>query len=130
MTRSSSRRSLGMLLAAAVACATSSGCTNRIGDLTLISTKNIDLSNVSLDVKSGKRVTGEDCAVWPLFIPIRIPTLEAAVDDALQKGGGNIMIDQVTYQSAYTWIIAIYTCIRTEGTVLDSTAGAAKPQTN
>jgi hypothetical protein len=113
-----------VLLAAALAAVVGSGCTNRIGDLTLISTRNIDLSNVALDVKSGKRVRGEDCAVWPLLIPIRIPTLEGAVDDALEKGGGNIMIDQVTYQSNYTWIIAMYTCIRTEGTVLDSTAGA------
>ena len=79
-----------------------------------------------IDVKAGKRVTGDDCAVWPLGLPFRIPTLEGAVDDALQRGGGNIMIDQVTYQSSYTWIIATYFCIRTEGTVLDKTA---KPPT-
>jgi hypothetical protein len=117
----SSRFSLGIIVAAAAV--TSWACTTRVADLTLISTKNIDLSNVSLDLKKGKRVVGEDCVVWPLGIPIRIPTLETAVDHALEQGGGNIMIDQVTYQSAYTWIIASYTCIRTEGTVLDSRGG-------
>jgi hypothetical protein len=94
-----------------------------VADLTLISTKNIDLSNVSIDVRAGKRVTGDDCAVWPLGIPIRIPTIETAVDRALEQGGGNIMIDQVTYQSAYTAILVAWTCMRVEGTVLDTTAG-------
>ncbi len=98
------------------------GCTTRVADLTVISTKNIDLSNVSIDVRQGKRAVGSDCAVWPLGIPIRIPTIETAVDRALEQGGGNIMIDQVTYVSAYTWIIASYNCIRAEGTVLSTTA--------
>ena len=123
-TRSSSPRALARLAAAVLALGASAGCTNRIGDLTLVSTKNIDLSNVSIDVRAGKRVTGEDCAWWPLGIPIRIPTLEGAVDDALEKGGGNVMIDQVTWQSGYTFILVAYSCVRSEGTVLDTRAAA------
>ncbi len=84
---------------------------------------------MSIDIRAGKRVTGEDCAWWPLSIPIRVPTLEDAVDDALEKGGGNLMIDQVTWQSVYTIVVIVYTCVRVEGTVLDTTA-AAKPASN
>ena len=126
MTPSNRLRSRALTAAAAFTLAASAGCTTRIGDLTLISTKNIDLSNVSIDVRAGKRVTGEDCAWWPLGIPIRIPTLEGAVDDALEKGGGNLMIDQVTWQTGYTFIVVAYSCVRSEGTVLDTRA-AAKP---
>jgi hypothetical protein len=99
------------------------GCTNRIGDLTFVSTRNIDLSHVSLDVRSGKRVEGADCKYALLgIIPFGTPTLEGAVDDALQKGGGNVMIDQVTYQSLYYFILVSQSCIKAEGTVLSTTS--------
>ncbi len=120
MTPSSSRV-IRIALIAALAAA-SAACTTRVADLTLISTKNIDLSNVSIDVKKGRRIEGSDCAIWPLGIPIRIPTIEGAVDLALEQGNGNLMVDQVTYQSSYAFIIVSYVCIRAEGTVLDTTA--------
>ena len=76
-----------------------SGCSVRVADLTLISTKNIDLSNAKLDIRKGKRIKGEDCAIALLgLIPLGIPNLEEAVDDALEKGKGNVMVDQVSYR--------------------------------
>jgi hypothetical protein len=120
MTRFSSRKRL--LSLALLAGLLGSACTTRVADLTLISTKNIDLGDVSIDVKKGQRFVGSDCAVWPLGIPFKIPTIETAVDRALEAGDGNLMVDQVTYQSQYTWIIASYVCIRAEGTVLDTAA--------
>ena len=66
---------------------------------------------------------GSDCKYALLgIIPFGTPTLEAAVDDALQKGGGNVMIDEVTYQSLYYFILASQQCIRAEGTVLSTTS--------
>ena len=119
MTRSN-RRALRLpclLLGVALAL----GCTNRIGDLTFVSTRNIDLSHVSLDVRAGKRVEGRDCK-YSLFgiIPFGTPTLEGAVDDALERGNGNVMIDQVTYNSFYWFILVGQHCIKAEGTVLDT----------
>lgn len=119
MTRSSrARLRLGAaLLVAAFVC----GCSQRVADLTLISTKNIDLSNVSLDAREGNRVTGKHCVYWPLgLIPFGLPNLEEAIDDALEKGGGNVMVDQVTYQSGLYFIIASQQCIEAEGTVLST----------
>jgi len=81
------------------------GCTVRVADLTLVSTKNIDLSNAHLDARRGVRVTGSDCVFWILgLIPLGVPNLETAIDDALVKGGGNVMVDQVTSQAPTTWL--------------------------
>lgn len=100
-------------------------CTARIGDLTLISTKNIDLNSSRLDAREGKRVEGEDCVYWPLgLIPLGLPNLEEAVDEALEKGNGNILVDQVTYQKGYYFVIASVSCIQVEGTVLDAADGS------
>jgi hypothetical protein len=97
-----------------------SGCSVRVADLTLISTKNIDLSNATLDVRKGQRTKGEDCAIALLgLIPLGIPNLEEAVDDALEKGKGNVMVDQVSYSKGAYFIIASQSCIEVEGTVLN-----------
>lgn len=104
-----------IVLFAVILCA---GCTTRVGDFTLASTKNVDLGNAQLDVKKGKRVSGEDCKFMFLFIPIGIPSVREAVDDALTKGGGNVMVDQVTYMRGW-WFIIGQNCFVVEGTVLD-----------
>jgi len=95
-----------------------SGCTMRVGDFTLVSTKNIDLSNASLDIREGKRTKGEDCAFIFLFIPLGLPSVKQAVDDALTNGNGNIMVDQVTYTRSW-WFIIGQSCYVVEGTVLN-----------
>ncbi len=96
---------------ALVASLYATGCSLRVADLTLVSTKNIDLSHTRLDVRTGERFKGEDCVF--LF---GLPNLETAIDDALEKGGGNIMVDQVTYQK-----VKLFTrCIEVEGTVLNT----------
>lgn len=96
------------------------GCSVRVADLTLISTKNIDLNEARFDAKKGQRMKGEDCVFAPLgLIPLGVPNLEEAVDDALEKGNGNIMIDEVTYRKEAYFIIASVSCIEVEGTVLN-----------
>jgi hypothetical protein len=99
-------------------CCWFSGCTQRVGDFTLVSTKNIDLSNAHLDVREGKRTQGEDCRFIVLFIPLGLPHVQQAVDDALAKGNGNVMVDQVTYRREW-WFIVGQSCFVVEGTVLN-----------
>ncbi len=95
-----------------------SGCVTRIADLTLVSTKNIDLSDTQLDVRTGQRQTGEDCRLSLLGITFGLPNLKEAVDEALEKGRGNIMVDQVT-ELKVTWIVLGHImCYQVEGTVL------------
>ena len=109
-----------MLVALIVLACCLSGCSIRVADLTLVSTKNVDLSDVKIDMRQGKRVTGEDCAVILLgLIPLGVPNLEEAVDNALEKGNGNIMVDQVTHLSGFYYILAAHQCIEVEGTVVN-----------
>jgi hypothetical protein len=99
----------------------SSGCAYRVADLTLVSTKNIDLNNAVLDISSGQRVKGSDCALSLLgLIPLGVPNIQEAVDSALENGNGNIMVDQVTYVREFYFGVASIFCIEAEGTVLSS----------
>lgn len=128
MTRTNSRCGVVQRITCAIAALTLSGCAARVGDLTLISTKNIDLSDARMNIKEGKRTKGEDCAYALLgLIPLGIPNLERAVDDALEKGNGNVMVDQVTYQNGAYFILASRFCIEVEGTVLNVAEGKTQP---
>jgi hypothetical protein len=96
------------------------GCTQRFGDFTLISTRNVDLSNAVVDVRAGQRVTEEDCALTLLIFPLGRPDLETAVDNALQSGRGNIMVDQVSYRRWwYVPLLVGQECVVAEGTVVN-----------
>lgn len=110
------------LLACAVVATASllSGCTTRLGNFTLISTKNVDLSDASIDPKGGKRVTEDDCAPIILIFPIGRPDLKEAVDNALEEGRGNLMVDQVSYYRRW-YVPPIFgmRCMVAEGTVVD-----------
>ncbi len=92
----------------------------RTGDLTLVSTKNIDLTNTRVDAKNGKRVTGEDCQTNILGIPLGLPTLQTAIDRALEIGGGNIMLDEAAYVKNDSYILFGKHCIIAEGAVINT----------
>lgn len=89
-----------------------SGCTARIGDLSLVSTKNIDLSKSKLDMSTGVNVFGEDCK----HSLVGLPNLEAAIDDALQKGTGNVLVDEVTEFKSIWVLIGSIQCYKVKGT--------------
>ncbi len=70
-----------------------SGCATRIGDFTVISTQNVDFAKIDPAAAStAPIVEGEDVKFFG------IPNLEEAIDEALNKAGGNVMIDAVLYQ--------------------------------
>jgi hypothetical protein len=74
-------------------CALTIGCTARLGDFTVLSTQNCDLSQITPEQKkSDNWVEGENMKTFG------IPNIEDAVDDALRKGNGNVMLDAVLYQ--------------------------------
>jgi hypothetical protein len=82
-----------------------SGCSTRIADMTLMTTRIVSLDRVDLDKLPTKRVIGEDTRWTVLFIPLGFPTLKDAVDDALNKGGGDLMTDAVVRVSGWTAIL-------------------------
>ena len=76
-----------------------SGCTVRVADMTVGSTKNYDIN--SGPFIKGPRVTGEDLA--PVFLfPLGIPNVKTAMDNAIQSdkcavGLTDVVISQLNH---------------------------------
>ncbi len=84
-----------------------SGCTMRHGDFTVISNKMVRLSEFEVDKADRIRnVKGTDVQHMILGIPLSgPPTLEGAMDDAFEKGGGDVMTDAVVTSEFFTFIL-------------------------
>lgn len=99
------------------------GCSARVGDLTIVSTRNINLSEkIPLNANKATRFSGEDCSFFLLnYYPFfnKIPNLEVAVERALRQGNGNLMLDEVTVASDVWVIIGNIKCIQATGAVLN-----------
>ena len=95
------------------------GCSVRQADLTAITTRNVKLDGTNLNALSGKRVEGKDSKLVFLFIPFGLPHIENAVDDALDKGSGDIMLDAVIYSKGW-WFLVGQNVISVKGTVVNT----------
>ncbi len=93
-----------------------SGCTIRVVDFTVISTKNVKVPSVS----KGSRVTGEDC-IPVIFVPLGIPNMKEAIDRAIESAGPeyDALVDGVVYRHNYSFIFG-QVCIAVEGTPIDT----------
>lgn len=68
------------------------GCTDRMADLTIVSTKNVELG---AKYKKLKKSEGIDKNIYVLFIPIGMPNMEEAVDNCIENGKGVLLTDAV-----------------------------------
>ena len=86
--------------------------------LRLVGTKEIDSS-----FETGPRVEGEDCGYSIIYVPVRVPTVDKAIENALQKGNGDLLLN-VQVSSAFWGIPAVFPavylhfCYYVNGTVL------------
>ena len=97
-----------------------SGCTAHLVDLSMISNKNINLEKLDIDrAPQRKMIEGEDSAFIFLFIPFGRPKIQEAVNDALQKGNGDLIIDASLYAKQW-WFLVGQTSIVIKGTVVDT----------
>jgi len=95
-----------------------SGCVTRLGDFTLISTKNVDLSKGASFQRGQSRVKGEDVATIIIFIPTGVPNMKTAIDKAIESvPGGIALLDAVLSQKAW-WFIFGQSGYVVEGTPL------------
>ena len=79
----------------------SSGCSTRLIDFTIISSKNVDLSNASEFTRGTERMEGKDKAHMVLFIPFGVPSMKEAVDRAIETVPGAVaLVDGVV---VYKW---------------------------
>lgn len=99
------------------------GCISSRSDLTAISSKNVRLDPLKLDPSRSKgRAIGEDCTQVIFIIPTGgVPTIDEALDNALESKGASILADAVvTYSSYYIPYIFGETCWRAEGDAYDT----------
>ena len=103
-------------------CLLTLSCATR-SDLTAVSSKNVNLSSVRIDQSKAKgRVSGEDCQHIISFIPTSgAPTLDEALDRALESRQANLLLDAVV-DFSWFYIPYIYgkTCWRAEGDAYDT----------
>ena len=109
------RRSLNNLFLSLVI-VTSGACTGHVAHLTLVSTRNVNIEGRALNLRDGVRITGEDCGYALLgLIPLEVPSLEDAVDDALENANGNILTDTQVSASVFHAILFSQTCMKVVG---------------
>lgn len=108
----------GVWVSAFLAVILASGCTSRITDFTVISTKNVDLSSPSLK-RSANRIEGVDTAYIVLFIPTGVPNLKEAIDRAIEKVPGCVALtDGVVYGKSWSVFVAGANSFVVEGSPL------------
>ncbi len=93
------------MLSTVIACAVvlTAGCSQRIGDFTLISTKNVEIGGKYK--KLPDRFKGEDKKDMVLAIPLGIPDLKTAVDNCIEAGGGELLSNAVLESSFWTVVV-------------------------
>ena len=97
-----------LLLIGAITLLFSSACTTRLGEYTIISTKNVDTSAMSRYEKGHSRIRGEDKASIIVFVQMGQPNMKEAIDNAIEGTPGAVaLLDPVLYHE-YWWIPFIY----------------------
>jgi len=96
------QKKLSVSVSLLLLCVLFSGCKSRLGDFTLITTKNIDLKNFSThrDVKA-EPVVGEDVKHIIFVFPTGVPHIKEAVDNALDKGNAYMLVDAALYYESF-----------------------------
>ena len=98
------------------------GCATR-SDFTAISGKNVNISDIKLEPQMAKgRTSGEDCMHMVLFFPNKLyPTLDEALDKALEARQANLLLDAVVRWNFF-FIPVLYAqeCWKVEGVAYDT----------
>jgi len=93
-------------------------------DFTALSTKNVNLSHITLDPSEGKgRQRGEECRHVFIVIPdtFHMPSMKGAVDKALEAKNANLLLNPVVeYQLFYIPLLFLRECWIVEGDVYDT----------
>ncbi len=90
---------------AMAACALLSGCATRVGDFTVLSTKNMDLnSSEGFATHNHRRVTGADKQHFVLFFPVTgMADMKQATDNAIQSAPGAVGLSNVVLYHTGFW---------------------------
>lgn len=96
------------------------GCTTRLGDFTVVSTRNIPLGKADLaSLPQVRDVTGKSTKYVFLLVPLGFPHIEDAIDEALDKGNGDLMVDVVIFAEGW-WFLVGKNSVCVKGTVVQT----------
>lgn len=96
-----------------------SGCSYRVVDFTIISTKNVDLSKAGTFTRGKTRNEGKDVAHVVVGFAIGRPSMKEAIDRALEQTPGAVaLVDGVVYSKAWGALIYGQNIMIVEGTPL------------
>ena len=102
------------LIIVLIGCAFASGCTTRLGDLTIATPKNLPQQ---FDVVM-KDVEGEECLSQILIIPLGTtnPTIDGAIDAALAKApDADALVDASVHTDLIFTLLYNRSCVRIKG---------------
>lgn len=82
------------------------GCSQRLGDFTVMSTKNVDIN--ANYVKVERNIKGKDMKPIIIVFQTGIPNIEEAIDDALNKVVDGAVMTDVSLKYRWFYIPYIY----------------------
>ncbi|MGF1707193.1 lipoprotein [Enterovibrio baiacu] len=92
-----------------------SGCTQRIADLTIGSTKNVNINGDNF--VEGDRVVGNDTTPI-ILLPIGVPNVEEATDAAIEQDACAVALTDITIESGFFSFLVGAIWYDVEGTLL------------
>jgi hypothetical protein len=84
------------------------GCSQRLIDFKMISSKNVDLSQMSQFKRDSQRVEGVDKTHIIFFIPTGVPNAKEALDRAIESVPGAVALVDGVITHHFWWIPYIY----------------------
>jgi len=84
------------------------GCSTRVGDFTVASTKNIDVRTGVHRIDENVRVRDRDVAHIVFFFPTGLPNMKEAMDNAIEQKPGAVGLSNVTIKRGGFYIPFIY----------------------
>lgn len=100
-----------------------SACSTRIAGMTMISDQNINTKGVKVsELPKVKNIVGKSKKFIFLFIPFGQPTIKEALDDALKRGNGDLMLDASLYSTGW-WFLVGEMGLELRGTVVNTQGG-------
>jgi len=105
----------------------SMGCSTTVGEFTILSSHNVEVSRIDLKKVDLRPHTGESHRFWILFIPVgRKPSINEATDRCLQRGRGDYMLNARVYDNSWTCLLFTWGSYVVRGEVGLSTKGGAR----
>ena len=84
------------------------GCSHRVLDFTLISSKNVDLTKGASFERGKSRVSGNDMVHWIIIVPTGTVSIKEALDRAIESTPGCVALLNDVIYTKFWWIPYIY----------------------